>query len=87
MVVATPYLDEAERCSRIGLMFDGRIVRTGTPKALRTSLGLKRLELRTSDLGETETILHGMPGIADLQRHAARQREAEGSNGVRPRQE
>ena len=72
MVVATPYLDEAERCSRIGLMFDGKIVRTGTPKALRTSLGLKRLELRTSDLGETETILHGMSGITDLQRFGDR---------------
>lgn len=72
MVVATPYLDEAERCSRIGLMFDGKIVRTGTPKSLRTSLGLKRLELRTSDLGETETILHGTPGITDLQRFGDR---------------
>src|SRR6185312_5185708 len=32
MVVATPYLDEAERCSRVSLMFDGKIVETGTPK-------------------------------------------------------
>src|SRR5919199_1163104 len=39
IVVATPYLDEAERCTRVALMFDGKIVQTGTPKELRESLG------------------------------------------------
>lgn len=72
MVVATPYLDEAERCSRVGLMFDGKIVQTGTPKELRESLGMKRLELRTADLGETETLLRDTAGVADLQRFGDR---------------
>ncbi len=72
MVVATPYLDEAERCSRVGLMFDGRIVQEGTPKELRERLGMKRLELRTSDLGETETVLQNAEGIGDLQRFGDR---------------
>ena len=36
--MTTPYLDEAERCHRLGLMHRGRIIRTGTPDALRAAL-------------------------------------------------
>jgi len=50
ILLATPYLDEAERCHRVALMHDGRLHRTGTPAALRESLGLQRLEVRASDL-------------------------------------
>jgi ABC-2 type transport system ATP-binding protein len=72
MVVATPYLDEAERCSRVSLMFDGKIVETGTPKELRENLGLKRLELRTGDLGKAEEILNKTREIEDVQRFGDR---------------
>ena len=39
MVVATPYLDEAERCSRVSLIFDGKIVETGTHASLLSGGG------------------------------------------------
>src|SRR5205809_479978 len=68
IVVATPYLDEAERCSRVALMHEGRIHRTGTPRELRHNLGLKRLVVRTPALGRTEDLLHATPGITDAQR-------------------
>jgi len=45
ILLATPYLDEAERCHRVALMHDGRLHRTGTPAELRRSLGLQRLEV------------------------------------------
>src|SRR6266446_342944 len=47
IVVATPYLDEAERCNRVALMFEGEIHQTGTPAEVRNGLGLERLEVRT----------------------------------------
>lgn len=72
MVVATPYLDEAERCSRISLMFDGKIIETGTPRELRERLGLKRLELRTDDLDKAEDILNQTDEIEDVQRFGDR---------------
>jgi len=72
MIVATPYLDEAERCSRVSLMFDGKIVETGTPKELRENLGLQRLELRTADLGKAEEILNLAEAIEDVQRFGDR---------------
>src|SRR5260370_25227747 len=31
IVIATPYLDEADRCNRIALMHEGLIHQTGTP--------------------------------------------------------
>src|SRR5262245_60418163 len=68
IVVATPYLDEAERCSRVALMYDGRIHQTATPRELRQSLGLKRLVVRASPLSHSEDILHRTPGVADAQR-------------------
>lgn len=57
IVVATPYLDEAERCNRIALMYDGQIQQTGTLKQLREGLGLHRLEVRTPQLAAVEQSL------------------------------
>ncbi|HIK18330.1 MAG TPA: ABC transporter ATP-binding protein [Leptolyngbyaceae cyanobacterium M33_DOE_097] len=57
IVVATPYLDEAERCHRIALMYDGQINEVGTLKQLRLNLGLQRLEVRTEDIPATEQVL------------------------------
>src|SRR5215510_5790097 len=61
MVVATPYLDEAERCHRVSLMYDGLIQETGTPAQIRERLGMQRLEVRAADLGQlgkAEDVLH-----------------------------
>jgi len=72
IVVATPYLDEAERCNRIALMYDGEIQEVGTLAQLRSHLGLQRLELRTKDIHATEAALLPLihtteNGIADVQ--------------------
>lgn len=63
IVVATPYLDEAERCNRIALMYSGTIHETGTLQDLRQDLGLHRLELRTDDLARAETVLVRESGV------------------------
>ncbi|WP_208344501.1 ATP-binding cassette domain-containing protein, partial [Aetokthonos hydrillicola] len=44
-VLATPYLDEAERCSRIALMYEGKIQQCDTPANVKASLGVRRLEV------------------------------------------
>ena len=72
ILVATPYLDEAERCHRVALMHQGQIVRTGTPAEIREGLGLTRLEVRAPDLRAAETALVGREGIADVQRFGDR---------------
>lgn len=72
IVVATPYLDEAERCNRIALMYDGVIQQIGTPQEIKDSLGLHRLEVYTSQLELAESVLSGKnalsgENIADVQ--------------------
>ncbi len=76
IMVATPYLDEAERCHRVALMHQGTIHQTGTPAQLRESLHAKRLELRTPDLAKAELLLSRTAGdgreILDVQRFGDR---------------
>jgi len=57
ILVATPYMDEAERCHRIAFMHLGEILTIGTPAELCASLGAKRIELRTADLRKAESVL------------------------------
>ena len=68
IVVATPYMDEAERCHRVALMHEGQIQQTGTPAELRNSLGLHRLEVRVDNLEVAEKTLSENPtDFADVQ--------------------
>jgi ABC-2 type transport system ATP-binding protein len=45
IVVSTAYLDEAERCTRIGLMHKGRFLIEDTPKNVRNSLHQSMIEV------------------------------------------
>jgi len=80
ILVATPYLDEAERCHRVALMHLGEIRDIGTPSELRGKAGTKRLEIHTSDLSKAEQILReesqqhseNVPEIIDVQRFGDR---------------
>jgi len=76
ILVATPYLDEAERCHRVAFMHLGELRQTGTPAELRSSLHAKRLELRTPNLSQAEQELDAVSGpdkaIFDVQRFGDR---------------
>jgi ABC-2 type transport system ATP-binding protein len=76
ILVATPYMDEAERCHRVALMHEGTIQEMGTPAELRAGLDAKRLELRTNKLAEAEKVLSRATGakeeIIDVQRFGDR---------------
>lgn len=74
IVTATPYLDEAERCHRIALIYNGELQQIGTLKELRQRLGLQRIEVRAEPLLQAEAVLAqnlGNPGnrnsLVDLQ--------------------
>ena len=76
ILVATPYLDEAERCHRVALIHQGLIRKLGTPQELRSTLNAKRLELQTGDLSQAERLLSQLAGpdreILDVQRFGDR---------------
>jgi len=45
ILISTAYLDEAERCTRIGLMHNGRILIEDEPKNIRSSLHMPMIEV------------------------------------------
>ena len=65
--VTTHYMDEAEYCHRIALMYDGKIIATGVPAAVRKeyhSHALLRLD--SSDALETMRALEHDPNVLDV---------------------
>ena len=57
IVVSTAYLDEAERCNRVALMFEGRFIISGKPGEIKKSVGRDFVELKTSNPRHTEMLL------------------------------
>jgi len=57
--VATAYLDEAERCGRVGLMHRGRLLACDTPQGLKKLMKGGVLELSTSDPRRAVRLLSG----------------------------
>jgi len=60
-------MDEAERCSRVGLMYQGKIISEGTPASLRQTVKGDLLAVTASDLPAAETIIKQLDGVAEVQ--------------------
>lgn len=67
LVVSTPYLDEAERCHRVGLMDRGRLVACDTPSVLRRLLPGALLELRGVPADAARGILARLPEVREFE--------------------
>jgi ABC-2 type transport system ATP-binding protein len=72
IIVATPYLDEAERCHRVALMERGKIYDIDTPARFRSKMGITRLEVKVEPLAPAEDILAKSPEAQDVQRFGDR---------------
>ncbi len=62
-LVSTPYMDEAERFSRVALMHQGSIIACDTPSQLKNGLPGELLQIKTEATHQTLAILHNMPGV------------------------
>jgi ABC-2 type transport system ATP-binding protein len=65
--VSTHYMDEAEYCNRLALMYRGKVIALGTPDELKHGLrgrGLMRLD--TNDPLATMRALEGIEGVRDV---------------------
>ncbi len=67
IVVSTPYMDEAERCSRIGLMYEGRLIECDTPTAIRQRVPGEVIQIRPSNRLKARDILRKIPLIHEVQ--------------------
>ena len=64
--VTTAYLDEAERCNRVGLMHRGRLIRCDSPEALRTGLEETCYEVECADPRAAREILARSEGVLSV---------------------
>jgi ABC-2 type transport system ATP-binding protein len=67
ILMATPYLDEAERCSRVALLHEGQLLALDSPASLRASLRGDVMEVIAPDRAGAIAALERMPAIVDVQ--------------------
>ena len=60
IVITTPYLDEAERCDRIGLIHRGSVFTIGTPSELKASLPGQVYQIQSDDPAGSYRALRAM---------------------------
>jgi ABC-2 type transport system ATP-binding protein len=67
ILMSTPYLDEAERCSRIVLLHEGKVLALDQPGRLRQSLAGTLFEVVVPDSRDAVDRLSSQPGIGSAQ--------------------
>jgi len=67
VLISTPYMDEAARCTRIGFMSDGKMIREGTPAQIRSLLEGRVLELTGAPLPLLRRLAQTDPDVEDVQ--------------------
>lgn len=63
ILVSTPYMDEAERCHRVGLIHQGRILAQGEPAALVRALDHEAYEILGGDREILDSRLQAIPEV------------------------
>lgn len=65
--MSTPYLDEAERCSRVGLMNNGRLLAADTPQAVKRLMKGEVVEVICGEIRRAFDLLRGRPDAGEVQ--------------------
>jgi ABC-2 type transport system ATP-binding protein len=65
--VTTAYLDEAERCNRVGLINQGRLIRCESPRDLKHALAETCYEVQTVDQRAARAFLQSQPGVLSVE--------------------
>jgi ABC-2 type transport system ATP-binding protein len=66
ILMSTPYLDEAERCTRVALVHEGRVLAADEPAVLRQLSPGRMLEVLAHGAAAADT-LRALPGVRDAQ--------------------
>lgn len=69
IVISTPYLDEAERCNRVGLMYRGQLIACDDPRKLRDDLGAIVLEAHSDQAIAARKLIEHSAGVLTASTH------------------
>jgi ABC-2 type transport system ATP-binding protein len=67
LIVSTPYMDEAERCSRVGMMYRGRLVICDTPDEIKGMVPGQLIALWASDMRRAKEVVSHLDGVLEVQ--------------------
>jgi ABC-2 type transport system ATP-binding protein len=67
IVMATPYMDEAERCSRVGLLAGGRLLAADTPANVKLLMRGTIVEIVAADIRRAFAVLKKLGGVREIQ--------------------
>ena len=67
IVMATPYLDEAERCARVALLHEGHLLALDEPSRLQAALAGQLLEVATDAARPPVDAIAAVPGVEAVQ--------------------
>ena len=65
--VCTPYMDEAERCNQVGLIYEGHLVAYDTPQTIKKMVPGHLIEFTPSDFASAQERVTEMEGILEVQ--------------------
>ena len=66
IVISTPYMDEAERCSRVGFLNRGKLIALGRPDELRAGFAGSVYEVFAENRFVAKDALGQLPGVKDV---------------------
>ncbi len=65
--VCTPYMDEAERCNQVGLIYKGKLIASDTPARIKAMVPGHLLEITPSKFVPAQQRITGMEGVLEVQ--------------------
>jgi ABC-2 type transport system ATP-binding protein len=66
-IVSTPYMDEAERCNRVLLLFEGKILACDTPQRIKKMIPGSVIAIQNNDIRHLKTVIEELPFLLDIQ--------------------
>lgn len=63
VVLSTPYMDEAERCSEVAMLYGGKILTIGSPRDLTNELPYEVLEVKATPRKIMRKVVEETPGL------------------------
>ena len=67
IVMTTPYMDEAERCTRIGLLAGGRLLAADTPQRIKGLMRGTVVEIVCPEIRRGYAVLKSISGVSEVQ--------------------
>ena len=67
IIMTTPYMDEAERCSRVGLLSGGRLLAADTPQGVKSLMRGTVIEIVCPEIRRAFAVLKSLPGLREVQ--------------------